>query len=56
MHAEPARPTARVIVSQRKSSPVALAIFALAYIGVLVIIFAPEGRFTAAPTDHHTLR
>lgn len=36
---------ARIVVSQRPSSPVALAVFLAAYLGLLFVIFAPEGTF-----------
>ncbi|MBQ2260996.1 MAG: hypothetical protein II336_06480 [Loktanella sp.] len=34
-----------MIRAERKSSPMALVIFAIAYLGVLIVIFAPKGTF-----------
>lgn len=35
----------RFVVSERPSSPVALAVFLAAYFGLLFVVFAPEGTF-----------
>jgi len=51
MHTDTVRPARRMIVSQRKTSPVALAIFAIAYICVLVVVLAPKGSFVTKPVD-----
>ena len=41
----------RAIVSARRNSPLAMALFALAYVGILVVIFAPEGTFVSPPAS-----
>lgn len=39
----------RVIASERRTCPFALAIFLAAYVGILAVIFAPQGTFVSAP-------
>ncbi|WP_162561675.1 hypothetical protein [Yoonia vestfoldensis] len=48
-HLDPPRPQNRVGMSRRKPPLAAVLVFAIAYIGVLAIAFAPEGRLTAKP-------
>ncbi|MGY6634195.1 MAG: hypothetical protein ACXIU8_10690 [Alkalilacustris sp.] len=40
----------RVIVSERRTCPFALAIFLAAYVGILAVIFAPQGTFVSPPS------
>lgn len=56
MQADPTRPSPRPIASARKTSPLALAVFAVAYIGAMVIIFAPAGSFVSTPNAAHSGR
>ncbi len=56
MQADPARPSSQSIATTRRASPLALTIFALAYIGALVIVFAPKGSFISSPYDVHVER
>lgn len=51
MQADPTRPSSRSPASMRKTSPLALTIFALAYVGALVIVFAPSGSLVSGA--HH---
>lgn len=39
----------RMILSERRTCPLALAIFLVAYVGILAVIFAPKGTFVSAP-------
>lgn len=39
----------RSTISERRTSPLALAIFLVAYVGILAVIFAPKGTFVSAP-------
>lgn len=43
------KPARRVIASERRNSPIALAIFFIAYAGLLFVIFAPKGTFVSPP-------
>jgi hypothetical protein len=36
-------------VSERRTCPFALAIFLIAYVGILALIFAPQGTFVSPP-------
>ena len=56
MYSDPVRPAKRIIVSSRKTSPLALAVFAIAYIFVLIVVFAPAGSFVTKPADLHAQR
>lgn len=47
-HLDPIRPI-RVVRRVRKTSPLALIVFAIAYLGVLVITFAPQASLRAQP-------
>lgn len=39
----------RSTISERRTSPLALAIFLVAYVGILAVIFAPKGTFVSSP-------
>lgn len=39
----------RVIAAERRTCPFALAIFLIAYVGILAVIFAPRGTFVSPP-------
>jgi len=41
----------RLIVSERRMCPFALAIFLAAYVGILAVIFAPQGTFVSPPSN-----
>lgn len=43
------KPARRVITSERRNSPLALAIFLIAYAGIMFVIFAPKGTFVSQP-------
>ena len=50
------RQPSRSIASTRKTSPLALTIFALAYVGALVIVFAPAGSLVSGANHVHAER
>lgn len=52
----PARARARVTVSERRTSRLALAIFLATYVGILAVIFAPKSTFVAAPATSSSER
>lgn len=56
MQTNPARQSSRSPASMRKTSPLALTIFALAYVGALVIVFAPAGTFVSGSHNVHAER
>lgn len=39
----------RAIVTARRNSPLALAVFVLAYVGILVIVVSPHGALVSPP-------
>lgn len=39
----------RAIVTARRNSPLALAVFVLAYVGILVIVLSPHGALVSPP-------
>lgn len=41
----------RVILSERRTCRLALAIFLVAYVGILAVTFAPQGTFTSPPSN-----
>lgn len=43
MRAAPARTRVRIVESDRRTCPIALAIFLLVYLGALGVVFAPQG-------------
>lgn len=43
------KPARRVITSERRNHPIALAIFLIAYAGILFLIFAPKDTFVTQP-------
>jgi hypothetical protein len=50
MHSsEPTAAGPRIIVSSRRNHPGALLIFMVAYVGILAVIFAPQGTFVSPP-------
>jgi hypothetical protein len=55
-HFEPTRRDRRLHVSDRKTSPLALIVFAIAALGVLAITFAPDGYLRAQPAASQSLR
>lgn len=54
-HADPTRSPTRVLSRERKTSPLALIIFALVYVGILAITFAPQGTLRAQPATQQVL-
>ena len=48
--------TPRLSQAKRRNCPVALAIFLIAWVAVLAITFAPEGRFVTSPGIIHDQR
>jgi hypothetical protein len=44
------KPEARIIASERRNSPLALAILLIACAGILFIAFAPKGSFISQPS------
>lgn len=51
MQTNPTRQSSKSIASTRKTSPLALTVFVLAYVGALVIVFAPAGSLVSGA--HH---
>lgn len=46
----------RVIASERRTCPFALAIFLAAYVGILAVVFAPQGTFVSPQPTAQTGR
>lgn len=51
MSGQPERVMPRMIATSRRNCPVALTVFLAAYVGILAVVFAPEGTFVSQQTS-----